>query len=439
VSLGDIALLGHTTGTTSRPKIVPNEQWRLTETVRNRAEQCGYCGTDRSLLLSPLYSLATTRRSLVPPLLFGGSVVCPTAVDGKALVDVLEAMAPTQLIASPTMLRSMLEEFERRRPCPTHALRTIYSAYVGLPVPLRQRLEVAFGVPVLEAYGMTETGSIAETPFPPEQAPTGSVGRPTTLDVAIADEFGRRLPAGETGEIIVRGAEVIEGYENNDEANRQAFRDGWFRTGDAGWIDRDGFVYLLGRIKDIVNRGGTKIAPGEIDAALACHPQVAEAAAFGVPHSTLGEDLAAAVVLQAGATVGEGELREFLRARLPVFKVPALIFAVPQLPRGALDKVSRNELIRMAEQHMRPDFEAPLAGIETEVARIFATVLDVPGVGRGDNFFHLGGDSLRGVRVLASVEEAFGLKISLDHLFDHPTVAAFAGAIGALRSTNAPN
>lgn len=434
-ALGDVALLGHTSGTTAMPKIVPYEQWRLAEAVRNRAGERGLGSADRCLLLAPMHSLGTTRRILVPPLLLGGSVVCPTAVDGRSLVDILEPMQPTQLVASPVLLAAMLTEFESRLPRPRHCLKQIYSGYAELPSLLRQQLEGAFGVPVLFAYGMSETTSIAETPLPPDRAPLGSVGRPSTLEVAISDESGRRLGAGETGEIVVRGAEVFAGYEGNDEANRQAFRDGWFRTGDAGWIDRDGFLYLAGRIKDVINRGGVKISPVEIEAALARHPQVAEAAAFGVPHPTLGEDLAAAVVLRDGATIDGAGLHEHLRALLPASRVPALIFAVPRLPRGSLDKLNRKELARMAEGHIAADYEEAVGAIEVEVARVFAKVLGVPRVGRRDNFFHLGGDSLRGVSLVAGIERAFGLAVSLDTLFDHPTVMAFAARIADLPGT----
>ncbi len=435
-ALDDVALLGHTSGTTAMPKIVPYEQWRLAEAVRNRAEQRGLGSADRCLLLAPMHSLGTTRRILVPPLLLGGSVVCPTAVDGKSLVDILEQMQPTQLVASPVLLGAMLAEFERRRPRPRHCLTQIYSGYAALPSLLRQQIEAAFGVPVFVAYGMSETTSIAETPLPPDRAPLGSVGRPTTLEVAISDESGRRLGAGETGEIVVRGAEVFAGYEGNDDANRQAFRQGWFRTGDAGWMDRDGFLYLAGRLKDVINRGGVKIGPGEVEAALARHPEVAEAAAFGIPHPTLGEDLAAAVVLREGAGIDGAGLREHLRTVLPASRVPALIFAVPRLPRGSLDKLNREELGRMAEGHIAADYEEPVGAIEVAVARVFAEVLGVPRAGRRDNFFHLGGDSLRGVSLVAGIERAFGRSVSLDTLFDHPTVMAFAACIADLPGTS---
>lgn len=432
VALDDIALLGHTSGTTATPKIVPYEQWRLAEAVRNRAEQRGFGSADRCLLLAPMHSLGTTRRILVPPLLLGGSVVCPPAVDGRSLVDILEQVQPTQLVASPVLLGSMLEEFERRVPRPRHSLKQIYSGYAELPARLRQRLQEAFGVPIFIAYGMSETTSIAETPLPPDRAPPGSVGRPTTLEVAICDESGRRLGAGETGEVVVRGAEVFEGYEDNDEANRQAFRDGWFRTGDAGWIDRDGFLFLAGRLKDVINRGGVKIGPGETEAALARHPQVAEAAAFGIAHPTLGEDLAAAVVLRDRATADGPGLRDYLRTVLPAARVPALVFAVPRLPRGSLDKVDRRALARLAERHIAAGYEEPVGATEAAVARAFAEILHLPRVGRRDNFFHLGGDSLRGVSLLAVVERALGLSVPLETLFDHPTVMAFAASIAGL-------
>lgn len=429
VALDDIALLGHTSGTTARPKIVPFEQWRVAEAVRNRCALRGYDDSDRSLLLVPMHSLGTTRRILVPPLLVGGSVVCPTSLDGRSLVDVLATLAPTQLIASPAILRSILDEFRSRNPRPAHSLRVIYSGYSELPATLGRDLEREFGVPLLVTYGMSETTSIAESPLPPARAPDGSAGKPGTMVVAIADDSGRRLGAGETGEIIVRGAEVFAGYENDESANQEAFRDGWFRTGDAGWIDGAGFLFVSGRIKDIVNRGGTKIAPAEIEAVLAGHPPVLEAAVFGVPHPTLGEDLAAAVVPRAGRTVDTAGLRRFLLSRLPSFKVPAVLFDLPELPRGSLDKVNRDELLRLAQQRMCTAFEAPHDGPESEVAAILARVLALPRVGRHDNFFHLGGDSLRGMQAVAEIGETFGLAVSLELLFDRPTTAALTEAL----------
>jgi acyl-CoA synthetase (AMP-forming)/AMP-acid ligase II/acyl carrier protein len=425
----DVAIVGHTSGTTATPKIVPYEQWRLAQAARNRVDRGELSANDRIMLLTPLYSLGTIRRSLLPPLLVGGSIVCPVALEAKALVDVLEDFAPTQCLASPAMLMALLDEFERRSPRPQHSLRLIYSSYSELPADVQVRLQSVFGVPVVRTYGMTETGNIAQTPLSPVQAPAGSVGRAGIAEIAIADATGRFLGSDENGEILVRGPEVFSGYENDDEANRNAFRAGWFRTGDLGRVDRDGFVYLEGRLKDVINRGGAKISPREVEDVLGRHPGVREAAVFPVPHPTLGEAVAAAVVLRRPASVSPSELRRHAREQLAAFKVPSRVIEVDYLPRGPLGKVNRTELAKMAEVRGSERLVPPQPGEEAEIARIFAEVLEVPVVGRQDSFFDLGGDSLRGVRVVVRVEETFGVAVTLDLLYDHPTVAAFAGEI----------
>lgn len=429
----DVALLTHTSGTTSAPKIVPLEQWRMAEAARSRARLGELRSTDRSLLLTPLYSIAGIYRGMLGLLVAGGSVVCATAVDGRTVVDLLEAMAPTLYSAPPAVQLALLEEFERRSPRPRHSLRLVFSSQAELRAPLKRRLEETFHVPVIRAYGMTEAGNIAQAPLPPEQAPPGSVGRPSGLQIAVADEAGRLLGAEAEGEILVRGPEVFGGYENDDEANRAAFIDGWFRTGDRGRVDRDGFVYLGGRIKDMINRGGTKIAPREVEAALQQHPGVAEAAAFAVPHPTLGEDVAAAVIVHPEHKVTGAELRRYARSRLMLSKAPARVFVVAELPRGSFGKVDRRALAEMALSMAQPGTDAPADEGEAEVARIFGEVLGLPALGRADGFFDLGGDSLRGVRVLALVEERFGVAVTLDVLIDHPGVADFAAALRASR------
>jgi len=424
----DVALVAHTSGTTGQPKILPFTHQLLVESACRRVQIASIEPSDRLLSVLPYYSSVAIRRGLLPLLIVGGAIVCPPALDAATLVAALETLRPTQFMAPPVMQIALLEEYERRTPPPSHALRFITSSFTELDLDMRTRLERAFGVPVVVTYGMAECGSIAETPLPPRTAPPDSVGRPTLLEVAIADDAGCWLGADETGEIVVRGPEVIAGYENDPAANAAAFRDGWFRTGDAGRIDRDGFVFLVGRLKDLINRGGNKIAPAEIEDALRRHPKVADAAAFAVPHPTLGEDALAAVE-QRDPAIGEGELRRFLRSRLAAFKMPSRILPLPSLPRGALGKVSRSDLARLAREALAAGFEPPQGAAEAEVARIFADVLELPSVGRTDNFFQLGGDSLNAVRVLAAVESTFGVRLELDTLFDHPSVAEFAAAV----------
>jgi acyl-CoA synthetase (AMP-forming)/AMP-acid ligase II/acyl carrier protein len=434
----DLALVANSSGTTGTPKIIPFPHWLLVESAHRRVQIASIEPSDRILTILPFYSSVAIRRLLLPAIVVGASVIVPTHIDGATLVSTLASQRPTQLMAPPVVLIAMLEDFERRRPRPPHALRFITSSFTELAPDVRRQLELAFGVPLVVTYGMSECGSIAEMPLPPRTAPPGSVGLPTLLDVAIADAAGGFLAAGETGEIVVRGTEVIRGYENDDEANAAAFRDGWFRTGDAGRIDRDGFVYLAGRIKDLINRGGNKIAPSEIEDVLRRHPQVIDAAAFAVPHPTLGEDVVAAVVLREPRP-DEGGLRRFMRSRLATFKMPSRILPMKELPRGALGKISRVELALKVRTEAADDLAPARTPEETEVARIFADVLELPSVGRNGNFFQLGGDSLGGVRVLAAVEWAFGIRLELDLLFDHPSVAEFAERIGAAKAARIPH
>jgi len=428
----DIAFLGHTSGTTGMPKIVPYEQFRAVEAALNRAASGQLGETDRILLLTPLYSLGGIRRTLLPPLLVGGSIICPVSHDAKALVDLLQELSPTEFMASPAMQMALLDEFGRHGSRARHALRRIYSTFSELPEQVRDRLETVFGVPIILTYGMTEAGNIAQTAFPPERAPPGSVGRAVKKEVAVVDAAGHIARLDAEGEILVRGPEVFNGYENDAESTRKAFLDGWFRTGDLGRIDRDGFVFLIGRVKDIINRGGDKIAPSEVESVLMQHPAVRDAAVFSLPHATLGEDIAAAIVVSDEHWTSESELRRHLRQRLTPFKVPARIIVMEALPRNQLGKVDRAALAKGVEEQTPPDMEAPQGEWEIRVARIFSAVLAESHIGRQDNFFDLGGDSLRGVRVLASVEEAFGLAVPLELLFDNPTVVAFAEEISAL-------
>jgi acyl-CoA synthetase (AMP-forming)/AMP-acid ligase II len=429
--LDDIAVLAHTTGTTGSPKIVPFEHWRLAEGVLNRVELCAIGPADRALLLTPLYSNASIRRGLLPSLVSGGSVVCPGPLRPMQALGLIESLQATHFIAVPATLAAMLEELGKRAAPLRHALRFVLSGTAALPASVREGLEAALRVPVLSAYGMTETGSIAQMPYPPEPMPPGCVGRPTFLQVAIADESGQLLEVGEPGEVVVRGAECFGGYEDNDAANRAAFRDGWFRTGDAGWLDEGGHLFLRGRIKEVVNRGGAKVAPTEVEEALARHPRIAEAAAFALPHPTLGEDLAAAVVWRGPEPFDERAVRAFAGEQLAAFKVPSRIVALDTLPRGALGKLNRALVAQKAAAALRVAYEAPAGDVELEIARAFGEILGVERVGRHDNFFQAGGDSLRAMRVVARLAASGLGPLAPQAVFRAPTVALLAQEISS--------
>jgi acyl-CoA synthetase (AMP-forming)/AMP-acid ligase II/acyl carrier protein len=281
---------------------------------------------------------------------------------------------------------------------------------------------------------MTELGGIAETPLPPEAAPPGSVGRPV-LDVAIAGDDGAFLGTGQAGEVWVRGPEVLAAYESPPEANGEAFRDGWFRTGDCGYLDERGFLFLTGRIKDVINRGGVKISPSEVELLLASHPAVREAAVFARRHATLGEDACAAVVFEPGRAVGEAELRRFVRQRLSAARTPTRIVAAATLPRNTAGKLQRTELAAFGEALLRQSRQPPRDACEEQIAKIFGELLQVDDIGRADLFFDRGGDSLRAVEVLERIKEQFGVSLSMDALLDDPSVAGLAKLVSRSAGT----
>ncbi len=343
----DVAMILHTSGTTSRPKRVPIRHRNLVSSASNIVGTYSLSAGDVALCVMPLFHIHGIVASMLATLASGGTVVCPDGFNALEFWGWIETFRPTWYSAVPTMHQLILARAERNAAIvSSHRLRFVRSSSAALPPVVLERMEAAYGVPVLEAYGMTEaTHQMASNPPPPRPHKPGTVGYGFGVDVATMDEAGNLLPPGAKGEVVVRGPNVIDGYENNPEANATAFVDGWFRTGDQGVIDGDGYLALTGRLKELINRGGEKISPLEIDDVLLRHPAVAEALAFAVPHKTLGEEIHAAVVLKAPAT--ERELREHCAALLADFKVPRAFHILDQLPRGATGKPQR---ITMAKQ-----------------------------------------------------------------------------------------
>ena len=226
-------------------------------------------------------------------------------------------------------------------------LRFIRSSSASLPPQVMAQLEATFGAPVIESYGMTEAAhQMASNPLPPRARKPGPVGVAAGPEVEIMDAAGQLVPTGQIGEVVIRGRNVTRGYANNEAANAEAFTEGWFRTGDQGRLDDEGYLYITGRIKEIINRGGEKVSPREIDEVLLDHPTVAQVCTFAMPHDMLGEEIAAAVVLAEGASASERELREYCSQHLADFKVPRKIVLVDEIPKGATGKVQRIGLAR---------------------------------------------------------------------------------------------
>jgi acyl-CoA synthetase (AMP-forming)/AMP-acid ligase II len=335
------ALVLHTSGTTARPKIVPLRQRNLARSARNVAASLGLNHGDRSLNVMPLFHIHGLVAGLLAPLSAGGSVICTPGFSPLEFHRWLEVHQPTYYSAVPTMHQAVSVMARSRGPRST-SLRLVRSSSASLPGPVLESLHELFNVPVIEAYGMTEAAhQMASNPLPPGTAKRGSVGRPTGIDIAVLDRTNQTLPPGGRGEVGIRGATVFDGYENNPDANKSSFTGGWFRTGDEGFLDEDGYLYLTGRLKEQINRGGEKIGPLEIDEVLLRHPSVAQAVTFAIPHDTLGEEIGAAVVLVEGPALSAEDLRSFVAEQVAPFKVPSRILILEDIPKGATGKIQR--------------------------------------------------------------------------------------------------
>jgi acyl-CoA synthetase (AMP-forming)/AMP-acid ligase II len=338
----DVALILHTSGTTSRPKIVPLRHANIWTSAGNIATSLELSANDRALNVMPLFHIHGLIAGLSAPLSRGGVVFCTAGFNALKFFAEMEEAKPTWYTAVPTMHQAILTRAGRHKEIiARHPLRFARSSSASLPPSVIGELEAAFHCPVIEAYGMTEAAhQMASNPLNGVRKP-GSVGVPAGPEIAIMDEAGRLLGRNETGEVVIRGDNVTAAYENNPKANAQAFVNGWFRTGDQGVIDADGYLTLTGRLKEIIVRGGEKISPREVDEALMAHPAVLQAVAFAVPHPMLGEDVGAAVVLREGLTATEQELAAFLSERLAAFKTPRKILFLAEIPKGATGKLQR--------------------------------------------------------------------------------------------------
>lgn len=340
----DIALILHTSGTTSRPKRVPLPHRNLMISARNVAETYKLTPEDVSLCVMPLFHVHGLVASTFATLLTGGTVVVPARFNPLTFWATVRDHRVSWYSAVPTIHQVLVARSKRGvRPAGAEHLRFIRSCSSALPPQTMADMEERFGVPLLEAYGMTEAAhQMASNPLPPAARKPGSVGCGTGVSFAILNDAGDLLASGETGEVSIKGPNVFGGYEGNAAANAEAFSNGWFRTGDQGYLDDEGYLRLTGRIKELINRGGEKISPREIDEVLLTHSAVAEAVCFGIPDRVYGEAVAAAVVLKDPAT--EAELIAHCRSSLSEFKCPKVIHIVDAIPRGATGKIQRRNV-----------------------------------------------------------------------------------------------
>lgn len=435
----DVALLMTTSGTTSRPKIVPSTHVNICTAAYSWRTALTLTETDRCLNVMPLFHGHGLIGTLLASLTAGASVVCTPGLDTQQFWAWLTEFRPTWYSAVPTMHQAILAEARRHRERrANHRLRFVRSGSARMPPHVFAELEQTFSTCVIEFCGITETAAspVACNPLPPRPRKVGSIGVPVELDVAIMDERGASLPSGQTGQVFVRGASVMSGYDGDPVATEAAFAGDWFKTGDLGFFDDDGYLFLAGRLKEIINRGGEKIAPPQVDEVLLEHPAVAEAVTFAVPHPTLGEDVAAAVVLRPRAKATPKDIRQFAMGRLAAFKVPRQVQIVTEIPKGPTGKVQRVGLA--AKLGLTTGTAIPQASIsprtplEKTLAGIWAEVLQVEEVGLHDNFFALGGDSLLTTRALIRLHEIMHVQVEFSSIFEAPTVAELAEHIETL-------
>jgi oxalate---CoA ligase len=433
-----------TSGTTGRPKVVPLTRANLCLSARNVARTLKLSSEDRCLNVMPLFHMHGLVSTIMATIASGGSVVCAPGPKFPDFFEWLREFRPTWYTAAPTIHQAILSNARLSSwdPGSVRSLRLVRSASAPLAPSVMAELGRLFQVPVIENYGMTEASQqIASNPLPPAAQKPGSVGLPDGPEVAILGESDELIERGRTGEVVIRGPTVTSGYENDAEANRRAFVRGWFRTGDLGYFDADGYLFLVGRIGEIINRGGEKVSPREVDEAMLSHPDVLQAVAFPMPHPTLGQEVGAAVVLKPGQVLSEGELREFVGVRLAEFKVPKRVLFVDAIPQGQgqamTGKIQRVGLCESLRERLATHSEGPRSVLEERIVAIWKEVLKRDEIGVHDDFFSLGGDSLQAMAVIALARKA-GIFIDPARSFDEPTIAGLASIAQEQPPASAP-
>jgi len=441
----DTALVLHTSGTTSRPKMVPLTQCNICSSGHDISITLELTEKDRCLNVMPLFHIHGLMGAVVASLTAGASVVCTPGFDGERFFGWMDAFEPTWYTAVPTMHQAVLARAPANRDIIAHRrLRFIRSCSASMPQRVLVELEEVFGARVIESYGMTEAAHcITSNPLAPLPRKLGSVGMAAGPDLAIMDTAGNLLPVDEVGEVVIRGSNILRGYEQNASANQNCFSNGWFRTGDQGRVDSDGYLYLTGRLKEMINRGGEKIAPKEVDEILSQHPAVAQAVTFALPHPTLGEDVAAAVVLKENAVASEGEILEFVAARLADFKTPRRLLLVDEIPKGPTGKLQRIGLAdKLADQlalKQQANFVPPETSVEKQLSDIWRDLLKVDHVGVRDSFYALGGDSLALAVMMTAIEDRFHTAVPVDNVLKSPTIENIASLLHNGRPSTAQN
>jgi len=344
----DEALVLHTSGTTSRPKIVPLTNKNIYSSAENISKSLNLSEVDHCLNIMPLFHIHGLIAILAASIRSGASICASNGFNALKFLELAKSEKITWYSGVPTMHQAILLRAEKNLELAKNLnLRLIRSSSASLPPAVFEKLNNVFGCSVIEAYGMTEaTHQMTSNPLPPKKQKPGFVGIPAGPEVCIMDEKDKILDQGETGEVCIKGDNVTLGYDNNPEANKNSFTNGWFRTGDQGYFDQNGYLKISGRLKEIINKGGEKISPLEVDNVLMDHPLIEQAVCFGYEDKMLGEDIAAAIIVKEGKNCSETDVKTYAQEKLAKFKIPKKIFFVNEIPKGATGKLQRNVLAK---------------------------------------------------------------------------------------------
>ena len=441
----DVALVLHTSGTTSRPKIVPLTQTNICTSAHNVGDSLELSPDDLCLNIMPLFHIHGLIGVLLSSIAAGAGVVCTPGFFAPKFFAWIKEFDPTWYSAVPTMHQAILARASQNREIIKNSgLRFIRSCSASLAPSVMADLENIFNVPVIEAYGMTEAAhQMASNPLAGSPRKPGSVGPAAGPEVSVMNERGEFLAQGETGEIVIKGKNITPGYENNPEANETSFTNSWFRTGDQGYLDSDGYLFITGRLKEIINRGGEKISPREIDEILLEHPAVKQVVTFAAPHKQLGEDVAAAIVLKKNTNASEQEIQRFAADKMADFKIPKKVIFLDEIPKGPTGKLQRiglAEKLGLTEDDFaagseKTEFAAPRTETEKKLTGIWSQVLGLDKIGINDHFLWLGGDSILAARIIMQVRKIMRVELSLVDFFNNPTIAKMSGQIEKLEKT----
>jgi len=440
-SADDVALILLTSGSTGRPKMVPERQHHLLAYGDAIKQMYDLGPADRSVHAMPMFHGHGVKSSLVAPLVLGAGVVCPDRFDVPSFFSCVEQFRPTWYSAGYTVHHTILDQIDPYRATARAArLRFIRSGSGRLDPRIMLGLEAAFGAPVLERYGMSETATLTYNPLPPAVRKPGTVGIPSVNEVRVIDEHGAALGPNRQGEVVARGPTVFDGYWDDPDANAASFIDGWFRTGDLGHFDDDGYLTITGRAKDLINRGGEKFSPVEVEAVLLEHPGVRAACVFAISHPTLGEEVGAAVVPAGDGGVTEQGIQAHARTRLVAFKIPRRVFLCASLPKGGSGKVHRATVAQMclatlAETGSSSEASArEPSALEAEILTLWNAVLKTRTLELDQDFFLAGGDSLKAADLFARIRLRLGVTLGLRQLFeDAATVSGIARLVAQAR------